>query len=65
MHDKNEYPSIAALCAAFLAGSMFPNLKAVYVSKMLMEALMASQIDFQEFDYQQISINSQNLSNMT
>ena len=35
---------------------MFPNLKAVYVSKMVMETLMSSQIDFQGFDYQQIGI---------
>ena len=32
--------------------SMFPNLKASYVSKMVFEALNNSQIDFQGFDYQ-------------
>ena len=36
--------------------SMFPNLKASYVSKMVFEALNNSQIDFQGFDYQQIGI---------
>ena len=35
---------------------MFPNLKVVYASKMAMEALMSSQINFQGFDYQQIGI---------
>ena len=36
--------------------SMFPNLKASYVSKIVFEALLKSQIDFQGFDYQQIGI---------
>ena len=36
--------------------SMFPNLKACFVSKMIMQAMLTSNLEFQGFDYQRIGI---------